>query len=156
MRPAARRFGLRLAFGRLDQTDVALVIAADDIGLRLGCRILRHGLLALVALTPTRPLGAVAVAILLTITVEALLLLAPRVLFLLRLAQQAQVMFCMLLEILGRNPVTRQLRIARQLVVFLNDLLRCAAHLALWAGAVKHAIDNVPDGSIAVRLVPLT
>jgi hypothetical protein len=64
--------------------------------------------------------------------------------------------FGMLLEVFRRDPVARQLRIARKLVVFLDDLLGRAAHLALGAGTVEHSVDDIPDRAIAVRLVART
>ena len=46
-----------------------------------------------------------------------------------RFAQKSRVMFCVLLEIFHRHAVTCQGRVARQLVVLVDDLLRRAADL---------------------------
>ena len=69
----------------------------------------------------------------------------------LRFAQQAQVVFRVLLKILCGHAVTGQLRVARKLVVFVDDLLRCAAHFALGARAVEHAVDDVATTPAIVR-----
>ena len=45
-------------------------------------------------------------------------------------AQHAQIMLGMLLEVLGGHPVTAQLRIPRELIVLVDDLLRRTADLA--------------------------
>ena len=64
----------------------------------------------------------------------------------------------MLLEILNGDTVTAQLGIACQLVIFIDDLLRGATHLALWARAIKHPVYNITTtcGAIAVRFRPRT
>ena len=71
--------------------------------------------------------------------------------FALRFAQHPGVMFRMLQEILGRNPVVRQLCIAGKEQIFLNDLLRRTAHFAFGARAVEDAVDDIADGARAVR-----
>ena len=80
--------------------------------------------------------------------------LLTRFLLALRFGQHAQVMLGMLLEILGGDAVIAELRIAGELVVFLDDLLRCAADLALGAGRVEYAVDDIADRAIAVPLGP--
>ena len=80
----------------------------------------------------------------------ALLLFALRIHFFLRHAQQAQVMFRVLLKVFSRHTVIGQLCVSRQLIVFVDDLLRRAAHLALRAGTVKHAVDDIADGTGAI------
>jgi hypothetical protein len=62
-------------------------------------------------------------------------------------------MLCVLLEVFGVDPVIGQLGIPRQLGVFVDNLLRRPANLALWAGTVKHAIDDISDGPIAVVII---
>ena len=64
--------------------------------------------------------------------------------------KHAGVMFGVLREILGGNAVIRQLGVAGQLLIFLNDLLRCAAHLAFGARAVEHTVGDVAEGARAV------
>ena len=102
--------------------------------------VLRRGLLLpiLVAtiLTFAVPFG-------LTLAVLAFLLFATLVHFLLRRAQQAQVMLRMLLEIFGCNAVIAQLRITGELVVLVNNLLRRTTHLAFGARAVKYPVDHI-------------
>ena len=49
----------------------------------------------------------------------------------------------MLLEIFCGDTIAGQLRGAGQLIVFINDLLRRAAHLAFGAGTVEYPIDNI-------------
>ena len=72
------------------------------------------------------------------------------------LAQHAGVMFGVLQETLLGHAVVRQLRIARKGQVFLDNLLRRAANLALGAGAVKHPVDDIAQRTLAVRLVART
>lgn len=60
-----------------------------------------------------------------------------------RFAQKPGVMLGMLHEVFGGNPVIGQLCVPAQLLIFLNQLLRCSTHLAFWAGAVEHAVDDV-------------
>ena len=78
----------------------------------------------------------------LTIRRQALIHLA------LRFAQQTQIMLGVLLKVLGRNTVIAQLCIAGQLVVFLDNLLRRAAHLTLGAGAVKNTVDDIAAATL--------
>ena len=68
--------------------------------------------------------------------------------FALCLAQQPQVVFGVLLKVLGGHTVIAQLCIAGQLVVFLDNLLRRAAHLALGAGAVKNTVDDIAAATL--------
>ena len=77
-------------------------------------------------------------------------------LFLLRFRQHSQIMLCVLLKVFSRNPVVRQLRIARKLIVFIDNLLRRAANLAFWARAVEDAVDDIAYGTVTVRLITRT
>ena len=52
-------------------------------------------------------------------------------------------MFGMLCKIFSRHTVTRKLRIARKGLVFLDNLLRRATHLAFWTGGIEHAVDDI-------------
>jgi hypothetical protein len=63
-------------------------------------------------------------------------------------------MLRVLLEVLERDTVIAELRIAGKLVVLVDDLLRGAAHLALGPGTVEHAVDDVADRAVAVPLGP--
>ncbi len=58
-----------------------------------------------------------------------------------RLGKEALVMLRVLEKALGGDPVVQGLGIARQGKLFVHDLLRCAAHLALGPGAFEDAID---------------
>ena len=89
------------------------------------------------------PFQTLAIAFGLAFAVLALLLFAAGLLLALRFAQQAQVMFGVLLKVLSRHAIIGQLRIARQLIVFVDDLLRGAAHLALGARAVKDPVHHI-------------
>ena len=102
------------------------------------------------------PFATFAIALSLSLTVVALLLFAPHLLFTLRFTQQAQIMFRVLLKVLCRNPVVAELRVASQLIVFLNHLLRGAAHLALGAAAVKDAVDDITAALLLPVAVLLT
>ena len=57
-------------------------------------------------------------------------------------------MLSVLLKVLGCNTVIAQLCIAGQLVVFLDNLLRRAAHLTLGAGAVKNTVDDIAAATL--------
>ena len=93
-------------------------------GLRVWLRLWRH----LVAI-------AVAIGAIIPVTGRsALHLRIARVLLAHGLGQKPQIMLGVLLEILGRNPIIAQLRITRELIVLVDDLLRGAAHLALGPG----------------------
>ncbi len=135
--------GLAAALRGFDKAAVFLD-RREHIGLRgLG----RIGTLTLPAIAP--------LAVGLTVAVLAFVLFAPRLLFALRLVEHALVMLGVLLEILGRHPVARKLRIAGKLVVLVDDLLRRAAHLALGAAAVEHTVDDVAQRvAVAVTLRP--
>ena len=61
-------------------------------------------------------------------------------------------MLGVLQEILSGHAVIAQLRITGQLLIFVDDLLRRAAHLALWARAVKHPIDDIANRAVAIAL----
>lgn len=95
---------------------------------------------AIGVLTGPVALPAAAPALLLLLTL-AFLLLGRH--FALRFAQHAGVMFGVLQEVFGGHAIIRQLRVTGEKLVLLDDLLRGATHLALGAGAVKDAIDDV-------------
>jgi len=92
---------------------------------------------------------------LLALLMFTLLLLAPRIHLALRLAQKSGVMLGMLLKILSRHTVIAQLRITRQLVVFLNDLLRRTTHFSFGTGTVEDPVDYIPDRAVAVDVAVL-
>ena len=100
------------------------------------------GLTALLAVVLAVVLAALLIAALLGLTRE----------FDLRLVQHAGVMFGVLLKVLSRDPVARQLRIARQQSVFVDDLLGGAAHLALGARAVENPVDDIAERARTVVL----
>jgi len=97
----------------------------------------RFGLLLMTVIAAILLAIPVLIAILVTIRAVLLLLLlgllglTAGVLFPLSSCQQTGIVLGVLLEVFQRNTVTRQLRIARKLVVFFDDLLRGATHLAL-------------------------
>ena len=105
-------------------------------------------LLAVIAL-----LGPLTIPLGLTLTVLALLIVAALVDFALRFAEHPKVMFGVLLKVLGGNTVVAQMGITRQLIVFLDDLLRRATHFALGAGTVEHAVDDVAALRLAVAVI---
>ena len=55
-------------------------------------------------------------------------------------------------EILGGHAVIRQLGIAGEELIFLDQLGRGAAHLAIWSRTVEHTIDDIAERARAVRL----
>ena len=62
-------------------------------------------------------------------------------------------MFGMLEVILRRHPVAGDLRVAGQRLVFVDDLLRRAAHLAVGSGALEHAVDDVAHAAALVVVI---
>jgi hypothetical protein len=122
------------------------------------CLITRGLIAVLIALSVTIALIAAVtlIAFRLTVAVFTFLLFATLVNFALGFGQKAQVMFRMLLEIFHRDAVIAQLGITCQLIVFINDLLRRAAYLALGARAVENPVDDIADtavrGIVAARL----
>lgn len=68
--------------------------------------------------------------------------------------QHAGVMLRVLQEILGRDPVVRQLGIAGKYLIFLNYLLRRAAHFAIRARAVENAVYDIANRTRPVLLGP--
>jgi len=103
------------------------------------------------------------VMLLLTVTLGLLgqFLIAPRVDLALCLAKKTQVMFGVLLKILGGHAIIAQLCVAGQLIVFFDDLLGRATHLALWARAFEHPVDDIDARPVvavvaSVAFVPRT
>ena len=172
----ARRFTRRTGFalwarlawfalGRLHQSAISRFDHLDHIGLHTAitlhcCRLrLWLWLLGFARSALCIALGTFAVALGLTFAVFTLLRFAPLVDLFLRSAQHTQIVLCMLREILGRNTITRKLRIARKLLVFVDNLLRCPTYLALGAGTVEHAVGNISPRllrAIAVIILPRT
>ena len=92
--------------------------------------------------------GDLLVTLYLTVAVELFLLFAGFVDLARGFGQQAGIVFGMLGKVFSIDPVIRQLRIAVQLRVFFDDLLRCAAHFAIRARTVEHAVDDIaPRGA---------
>lgn len=169
-------FGFRRALGCFDKGRTIRGIAIANHGIKataiarrsVTSRGLRTRVGSLSVATPrlTAAVSAIATLVIIASTLVAatllllsllllsLLLLAAGILLALRFAQHAKVMLGMLLKILSRDTVVGQLRVTGKLVVFVDDLLRGAAYLALWAGAVEHAVDDVADRALAVPLGP--
>jgi hypothetical protein len=104
------------------------------------------GTFAIPLCTFTIPLG-------LTLAVLLLLLLALGINFFLRSPKHAQIMLGMLEKILCRNTVARQLCIPPKLLVFIDNLLRRAAHLTLWPRAVKNPVRDIAAALRTVAIV---
>ena len=68
------------------------------------------------------------------------------------LGQKPRVMLGMLLEVLARHAVIREERVTRQLRVFVDDLLRGAAHFALGTGTVEDPVDVIGGRAVTVIL----
>jgi hypothetical protein len=152
---------LGLAFGCFYQTGVTLRLCKIRlrglgwISVVLGwCR--NFGLRCVTFLT-FKAFVAFAIALCLAFPIYALLLFTALVLlfaalvhFALRLAEQTQIMFGVLLEIFSRHTVIAERRIAGQLAVFVDDLLRRATHLALGAGTVEDTVDNAATAVVII------
>ena len=124
---------------------VALVgrVAALVVGFGVAALILLGVALLCVAL----------ITLFLTFTLLRFLLFAARFLLFLGFGQKANVVFGMLLKVLGIHAVARELGVAMQRLVFVDDLLRGSPHFPLGARAVEHPVDDIP-GRTAVALVP--
>ena len=164
-------FWFRRALGCFNKGRTIRGIAIADHGIKataiarrsVTSRGLRTGVGTLSVATPrlTTAVSAIATLVIIASALVAaillllsLLLLAAGILLALRFAQHTKVMLGMLLKVFSRDTVVGQLRVTGKLVVFVDDLLRGAAHLALWAGAVEHAVDDVADRALAVPLGP--
>lgn len=101
--------------------------------------VVLSGLRCLALLT----LDALAVTFSLALAVFTLLLVAALVNLALGFRQHAQVVFGVLLEILGGYAIIAKLCVAGQLIILFNDLLRCATHFALGARAVENAVYDI-------------
>ncbi len=77
--------------------------------------------------------------------VFAFLLFAAGFLLFLGDAQKPHVMFGMLLKILSCHAIIAQMCILGKLAVFVEDLLRRAAHFSFGPGAVKNPINDISD-----------
>ena len=147
-------FAILVAVALLTVVAVAAVTVAVVTGLL--ARLVAALIPVLIALPLLALLTLALIAFGLTVAVLAFLLFAPLVDLALGFGQKAQIMFGVLLEILHRHAVIAQLGVAGQLIVFVDDLLRRAAHLAFGTRAVEHTVDDVPDtavrGIVAARL----
>jgi hypothetical protein len=100
-------------------------------------------------------LGAVTIPLGLAVAVLALLLFAFRRLLAHGLGQHPRIMLRVLGKIFCGNAVMRQLRVAVQLIVFVDDLLRGAAHLTVWARAIENPVYNIyARGPVTVLIAP--
>ena len=150
--------GLRArGLGQVDQMAVIVANHAKAFGGRVGLclgGLVASTILGTVFAAPVIAVTLLAVAIAAAIAI--LLELLTRLLFggLLThgFGQKAGIMFCVLQEILGRHAVVRQLRIAGKHLIFFNNLLRRAAHLAFGARAVEDTVDDIAEGTRAVLL----
>jgi hypothetical protein len=97
-----------------------------------------------------------AVAFSLTVAVELFLFFPDLVDLALRLGQNPRVMLGVLGKVLGIHTITRQLRIAMQLGVFLDDLGRGAPDFSIRTGTVKDPIDDIAacGADVAVLVAP--
>ncbi len=76
--------------------------------------------------------------------------------FTLRGHEQTRIMFRMLQEILRSNPIPRQLRIAGQRLIFINNLLRRAAHFTFWPRTIKNPVHDISAMVLILIVVPVT
>ena len=141
-----RTFKVDHVIGLLAPSAVAAAFAG--LGRGLGLRI------GLFAGACRLGLGLVLIAALPVLVLLLLLLRLAFGLFAKRLGQHAEVVLGVLLEILCRNAIIRELGIPGELIILVDDLLRRAAHFAFRAGTVEDPVNDVPDGTIAVVLVP--
>ncbi len=159
--------GASVAVALVTVTLVALILIASNLMTSSRCRSVALVAVALMVLVTVAlitvasvlvaaiivtvvaaPLAALPVALLL------LLLFASRFLLAQGLVQQPGIVLGMLLKVFEGDAIIRELRIARELIVLLDDLLRRSADFALGSGGVEDAVDHISDGSVAVRLRP--
>ncbi len=148
---ACAGFWLGGAFRCFDKT--AVITGIDYFRLLLVCRIRLNRwlqrVLRLLFLTGTFAISLCLPFAILTLLIGLAFAVLPFLLFSfgvhlsLRFAKQAHVVLGMLLKIFGRHPVSGKLRVARQLVVLVNDLLRRAAYFAFGARTVEYSVYNV-------------
>ncbi|OIQ72466.1 hypothetical protein GALL_459060 [mine drainage metagenome] len=125
---------MRALFRRIYQTGVAIATFGTIAAITRAARLIA--------------IAVIVAALVLIVTVLTVLLTQLSH----RLTQHAGVMFGVLQEVFMRHAVIGQLRIARQLEVFLDDLLRGAAHLAFGTRRFKDAVDDVSHRTRTVRL----
>lgn len=111
-------------------------------------------LVALCVITAT--IFAVILAILAVMLLLMLELLLPLGHFTLCLTQHPGVMLGMLKKALLSHAIIGKLGIARQHQIFVDDLLRRATNLTLRTGAVKDAIDDIPQRALAIGFIART
>jgi hypothetical protein len=136
------------------------LIARIRIVATLAIAVLAIVVLAIVVLATVILAVVVLALIALALTVATLLLAALFGLAVhlgLRFGQHAGVMLGVLQKVLSRHAVTAQLGVARQQLIFIDDLLRGATHLAFGARAVENAVDDIPErpGPVLFRALAL-
>ena len=92
----------------------------------------------------------------LLVVLAALLALLPGIHLLLRRGEHPGIVLGVLLEVLDGDAVAGELRVAGELIVLLDHLGRGSAHLALGAGTVEDAVDDVAALRAVAVLVPRT
>jgi len=98
-------------------------------------------------------LGRIVRLVLLLLCLLRVVLLLPFALFAHRFAQQTRVMLGMLLEIFGGHAVARQLCVARQHLIFFDDLLRRSPHFTFRSRAVENTVDHTGGWSAVLILI---
>ena len=101
------------------------------------------------------PLGAVTAALGLSLAIESVLLLAAGFLLTLGVSQNTPIVLRVLHEIFRGHAVIAQLRITRQLAIFVDDLLRRAPYLSIRTGTIKDPVDDIGTReTVAVHFGP--
>ena len=170
-------FGCGPVFGCIDNPRPVIILVRTPVA-EFGAPVLALFLMTVAALylmtiaallvRTVAALSVVTIAALVVWTVAALVVLAMAllavvvlaavalgllagVLFALRFAQKARVVFGVLEKVLLGDTVIRQLRITGEHQVFVDDLLRRAAHLSFGSRGIEDAVDDVAKRARAVR-----
>ncbi len=136
--------------GRIGQ--IHRVLGRIVVAVAIAIPVTALALLVAVAIS-VLPRRAFAITLGLALTVQALLLLTMAIHFALRFGKKPQIMFGMLLEILGRHAVVPERRIPRKLVIFINNLLGGSTNLTLWPRTIEDPINDVSKIAALVRIV---
>lgn len=129
-----------------------LALMAIPVSMAIAVLVIAAVAIAPIALTFVRTLLGIVVTV---IAMRVLLALAFGH-FALRLAQHTGVMLGMLQEALFGNAVVRQLGVACQSQIFFNNLLWRATHFAFGPRRIEDAVNDIAQGTLAVRLVART
>lgn len=68
---------------------------------------------------------------------------------------KANIMLCVLLEVLHRNPVARKRAVMSERLILFDDLRRCTPHTSLGTGGLVNAVQRISNVVIVVASTPI-